>query len=128
MPVPTPVLAALLLISTATATIAQSPTDSTRREAARACPCGRFSFRMPRLPAMRAMPGLRMDLGRIRMNAMDRAFERMDRMRGRQFAMQDRFSQRRMELRSRAFDHLRERMDRRPMAWGMMHGRRYRRI
>ncbi len=128
MPVRTPILASLLLVSAATATMAQTPGDSTRREDAQACPCGRLFFRMPRMPAMRSMPGMRMDLGRIRMNAMNRAFERMDRGWERQFGMRDRAWQRQMELRSRALDRVRERLDRLPMRRGMTLRPRYRRI
>jgi hypothetical protein len=126
-----PFLAATLLVSGAV-TIAGAqnppPADSARRpEVLRsrgwmARPFWRDDFRAPRV-FVRPIPRFRYDGERFRLDAMDRAMERMDRardrrfdleerLRARQFDRQDRLWRRQEELHGRMMDRLHERMDR----------------
>jgi len=79
-------------------------------------PFPRFEYRMPRL-MLRMQPRLRQDAAELRLRALDRSFDRMERMREREFALRDRIQER-----------MRERMDRYPMRRPFRFGPRSRTI
>jgi hypothetical protein len=94
-----PLLATSLLLGAASSARAQTPADSGRREEAMRSRgwmyMPRFQYRIPRI---------RLDLDHMRMDG----FERAQRVRERQFALEDRLRDRRLELenrlRARRFD------------------------
>jgi hypothetical protein len=98
-----PLLATSLLLGAASAASAQTPADSGRHEEAMRSRgwmyLPRFQYRMPRI---------RMDLDHLRMNGLDRA----QRVRERQFALEDRLRDRRFDLENRLRDRRFELRDR----------------
>jgi hypothetical protein len=92
------------------------------RSRGRLYPYWRYDFGGPRV-FLRPMPRFRYHAGRLRLDGMDRAMDRLDRARERRFALEDRLGRLRLdrqdrlwrrqeELRGRMMDRVRERMDR----------------
>jgi hypothetical protein len=61
---------------------------------------------------MRRMHFDRMDVGRLRMHALERSMGRLDRVHQREFAMRDHAMGRHLKLRERAMSRMHDRLDR----------------
>ncbi len=136
-----PLLATSLLVGAASTARAQTPADSGRHEETMRSRgwlyMPRFQYRIPRI---------RLDLDHMRMDGLERAqrvrerqfaledrvrdrrFELENRLRDRRFDSQDRLFRRQMELQDRLRDRLHERMDRLERVQPFMMRRRYRMI
>lgn len=106
-------LTSTLLVATAAVAGAQDRPYRPRAESFRIKrpPYSYFKYRVPSMQS-RMFPRIRLEQGAMQRRALERSLDRIDRVRGRQFALQDRVWRRQFELRTRAMERVHERMGR----------------
>ncbi len=121
-------LSSALLVATAAAAGAQEASSRPRAESFRfkRPPYSYFKYRVPSMSS-RLVPRIRLQ-GELHRRALERSLERIDRVRERQFALQDRAWRRQLEAHERAMDRVRERMNRVRWSRPFMFRRRLRTI